>query len=92
MYAIKSSTVTSTGAISSGPSRLLSVYAVCGASAGQIILKDGGATGTTLMDLATPAGATLTINLSVPDEGIRFATDLHLSTLSNVTSLTVLYA
>jgi hypothetical protein len=54
-------------------------------------MKDGGASGTTLIDLDTPASSTEGIvNPSFTDEGVRFTSDVHV-TLTNVTSITVIF-
>ena len=101
MFGTKTKTLTSSGAVTtkvsagtqtlSAPARVTSIQAVCGASAGSIVLKDNGTGGTTLVDLATPGSATATISMDFADMGLRFPTDCF-ATLTNVTSVTVLYA
>jgi hypothetical protein len=107
MYGTKSKTLTSSGAVTTkvtqtatgnspqriyaAPARVTSIQAVCGASAGSIVLKDNGTGGTTLVDLATPGSATATVSVDFSETGLRFPTDCF-ATLSNVTSVTVLYA
>jgi hypothetical protein len=107
MYGIKSKTLTSSGAVTTkvtqtatstsperiyaAPARVTSIQAVCSGSAGSIILKDNGTGGTALTEIATPGSATATINVNFNDTGLRFPTDCF-ATLSNVTSVTVLYA
>ena len=107
MYGTKSKTLTSTGAVTTkvtqaasgsspekiyaAPARVTSIQAVCAASAGSIVLKDNGTGGTTLVDVATPGSATATISVDFADMGLRFPTDCF-ATLTNVTSVTVLYA
>ena len=90
MFGLKSKTLTGTGSVVSGPTRLVKLYLVGGASAGSVVLKNGGASGTTLFEMATPAGATLTQNIDFNDEGMRFETDCH-ATLTNITSITFLH-
>jgi hypothetical protein len=91
MFAVKTVKRTSTGTVFSGPARVLSIHAIAGGSAGSIVMKDGGASGTTLIDLDTPASSTEGIvNPSFTDEGVRFTSDVHV-TLTNVTSITVIF-
>jgi len=92
MTDIKSKTVTSTGALGLGGarSRIRGVYFVCSGTAGSISLKDGGASGNELLNMATPAGATITDNVIFPGDGILFQADPYL-TLTNVTSVTFFY-
>lgn len=61
------------------------------ATAGSVVLKDGGAGGATILTLNTPASAAAIADVHVPGGGISFGTDLH-ATLSNVSAVTVLYA
>ena len=107
MYGTKSKTLTSSGAVTTkvtqtatstsperiyaAPARVASIQAVCGASAGSIILKDNGTSGTALVEFATPGLATATVSFDFAEMGLRFPTDCF-ATLSNVTSVTVLYA
>lgn len=88
-------TITSTGFVTGSssnaqPARVKSIYYVASGSAGSIVLKDGGSGGTTLLTIATPASATATEAIHIPDSGIRFRTDVH-ATLTNVTSVTVFH-
>lgn len=58
------------------------------ASAGSVILKNGGASGTTVMTIVTVANGE-TFNVLVPGEGVLFSTNVY-ATLSNA-SVTVFY-
>ncbi len=89
MLNYRSAKVTGNGDVSAGPARLVAVHAVCSASAGSIVLKDGDG-GTTLLDLDTPASATTVIDTYIGDMGIRFETNMH-ATLTNVTSVTCIF-
>lgn len=53
------------------------------ASGGTVVLKDGGASGTTMFSFTAPAAAG-SINVIIPGEGILFRTDVH-ATLSSAT-------
>tara|TARA_R100000426_G_scaffold45489_1_gene34344 strand:- start:127 stop:435 length:309 start_codon:yes stop_codon:yes gene_type:complete len=86
---IGAKTLTSTGTIQSGRTRLLSIYYVGHASAGTLTFKDGGNTGTQKLVITTPAGSAADqYQINMPLDGMLFKTDMHL-TISNVTSVTV---
>jgi len=86
----KATTLTASGAVFGGPARIMGIHFVSSASAGSITIKDGGASGTSLAEFATPAAvATGYIDLSM--NPIRCETSAY-GTLSNVTSATVIYA
>ena len=51
----KSATLTESGDIFGGPARLATMYFVAGATAGSIVIRDGGATGPVLLEVATPS-------------------------------------
>ena len=107
MYGTKSKILTSSGAVTTkvtqtatgnsperiyaAPARVTSIQAVCSGTAGSIILKDNGTSGTALVSVATPALATATVSVNFNDTGLRFPTDCF-ATLADVTSVTVLYA
>ena len=90
MINYRSAKVTATGNVGTGPARLIAVHAICGGSAGSIVLKDGSG-GSTLLDLDTPGSATAVIETYIGDSGIRFSDRIH-ATLTNVTSLTCIFA
>lgn len=78
---------TTTGAAGVGPARVRAVYYVSTAVAGKVEIRDGGAGGTLLVDLTTPAllGAT---HILLPANGVRFFSDPYI-TLTNVTAVTI---
>ena len=84
-------TLTATGAVFGGPARLMGIYYVASGTAGSVVIKDGGASGTTVLTIATPASATATSYVDLSAAPIRCETSAH-ATISNVTSTTVLYA
>ena len=59
-----------------------------GASAGSVVLKNGGSSGTTVMTINTLAGGE-TFNVYIPAEGVLFSTDVY-ATLTNA-KVTVFY-
>lgn len=86
----KATTLTSSGAVFGGPARIMGIHFVSSATAGSITIKDGGSSGTSLAEFATPAAVNVGyIDLSASP--IRCETSAY-GTLSNVTSATVVYA
>jgi len=81
---------TSTGALGVGATRVRGVYYTGTGTAGSLTFRDGGAGGPVLLVLATPASAAESGYLRIPDNGIRFRFDPHV-TLSNASSVTVFY-
>ena len=88
---LKSTRLTATGAIFAGPGRLKALSWVSGASAGTIQVRDGGASGTVICTIDTPAGATLSGSIGLPENGMRCETDIYI-TLTNVGFCTAWYA
>lgn len=86
-----STQLSASGAIFGGPARVVGIYYVAAAGAGSITIRDGGASGTVKAVFATPASATATGFIGLSDTPLRCQTDAY-CTISNVTSVTVLYA
>ena len=80
--------VTATGTVASGRRRLVAIHYHSAGSTGKIVLRDGGASGTSLITL--DFHATSTGDLHIPDEGVLFETDIH-ATYTNITSATFFY-
>lgn len=85
---VKSSYLAATGTAVTSRVRVKSVIIASTAVAGSVVLRDGGASGTTLLQVDTPAAA-LMMNVLLPGEGILFGTNVH-GTLTNCTA-TVVY-
>lgn len=88
--------LTSTGAFKDqggnnlGRVRIKGIYAVCGASAGSVVITDG-AGGNTLLTLNTPTAANAgSIYFLVPDQGI-LADNAVYGTVTNTTSTVIFY-
>lgn len=82
----------STGTAVPSRTRLKALVVINSATAGSVILRDGGATGPVKFQMDVPAAPTATgaVNsIYIPDEGILFQSDIH-GTLSNCT-LTAIY-
>jgi hypothetical protein len=72
-----------------GRTRLRGLLVEPGASAGSVVLKDGGASGTTVMTINTLASGQA-FNVIIPAEGVIFQTDVY-AALTNA-KVTVFYA
>lgn len=81
--------VTSTGTVLSAGCTVLAVQFRAGATAGSVVLKDGGASGTAKLTIYTPASATFAGFVTLAD-GIVFGTDVH-ATLTQADGVTVIY-
>lgn len=82
--------MTSTGTVVDAPAAVLAVQVRATASAGSVVFRDGGASGTVRLTVYTPASAAALVVLPIPGGGIQFGTDLH-ATLANVDAVTVVY-
>ena len=87
---VRALTATATGAMGVGRTRLRGLYYVASATAGSIVIKDGGAFGAVLLEIATPASATAANNVVVPAEGVLSTADPYI-VVTNATSATVFY-
>ena len=87
---VLSVTLTASGSAVGARTRVKAIYYVAGALAGSILVKNNGASGTTQIDIATPAAATATGYMLLPGEGVLFATNVYL-TITNATSVIVFY-
>ena len=85
---VKASYLTTSGTVVSGPARICTIHYHGAGSTGSIVLKDGGSGGTTLLTMDVHSNATGELN--IPDEGMRFSTDVH-ATLTNISSATFFY-
>lgn len=70
--------------------RIKGIYAVCGSSAGSVVITDGNG-GNTLLTLNTPTVANAgSVYMLVPDQGILAETGLY-GTVTNTASVTIFY-
>ena len=73
----------STGTIYSGATNLAGYQALSGGTAGEIIFRDGGASGTVLLRFNIPANTNNPFSNIIPGNGIRFTTDIHVTLPTN---------
>lgn len=84
----KSASIDSTATLVATPCKLLGVHIKASGTAGSVVLKDGGGSGTTRLTLKTAA---LAINHYVPiPGGMNFGADIH-ATMTSVDSITGIY-
>ena len=88
-YDVKAAHTEATGTMVSGRNRLKGYQCISGGTAGDIIFRDGGASGTILLRLNIGTG-TQPIGLPIPGEGILFTTDIHV-TLPATAKATIFY-
>jgi hypothetical protein len=68
-------------------------FSICAtaSAAGTLLLKDGGASGTTLIEIDIPSNSNPnSFYVAIPQEGVLFSTDVY-ATLTNIASVTVFY-
>jgi hypothetical protein len=82
--------VEATGTIVSGRVRVKGYQCLSGGTAGDIIFRDGGATGTIRLQFNIPGNTNNPFSNLVPGEGILFRTDVHV-TLPTAAKVTVFY-
>jgi len=73
-----------------GRCRVKALYIVPGATAGSVVFKDGGASGTTKMTINTVASATQPTPMLLPGEGVLFDTSIYVD-VTNIGSVMVFY-
>ena len=87
---VLASHVEATGTMVSGRVRVKGYQCLSGGTAGDIIFRDGGATGTIRLQFNIPANTNNPFSNLVPGEGILFRTDVHV-TLPAAAKVTVFY-
>ena len=87
---VKSTHVEATGTMVSGRVRVKGYQCLSGGTAGDIILRDGGASGTIRLQFNIPANTNNPFANLIPGEGILFTTDVHV-TLPTAAKITVFY-
>ena len=78
------------GAATTARARVRGMVVEPGGSTGSVIIKDGGASGTTRMTLNTVASATQPTYLLLPGEGVLFDTSVYVD-VTSIGSVMVFY-
>lgn len=77
-----------TGVIYSGATNLAGYQALAGGTAGEIVFRDGGASGTVRLRINIPANSNNPFANIIPGTGIRFTSNIHV-TLPTSASVTI---
>ena len=86
---VKAAHVEATGTMVSGRTRVKGYQCISGGTAGDIIFRDGGASGTIRLQFNIGTG-TQPIGLPISGEGILFYTDVHVTVPASA-KITVFY-
>ena len=89
-YDVKAAHVEATGTMVSYRTRVKGYQFLGGGTAGDIILRDGGASGVIRLQFNISATPLNPLSFSIPGEGIVFYTDVHV-TLPAAAKITVFY-
>jgi hypothetical protein len=68
-------------------------FSICAtaSAAGTLLLKNGGSSGTTLIEIDIPSNSNPnSFYVAIPQQGVLFTTDVY-ATLTNIASVTVFY-
>ena len=88
-YDVKSAHTDATGTLVSGRNRLKGYQCVSGGVAGDVIIRDGGASGTIRLQFNISTNL-VAFGMPIPGEGILYYTDIHV-TLPTDAKITVFY-
>ena len=89
---VSSKHVNASGSIYAARTRVKG-FSICATAsvAGTLLLKDGGASGTTLIEIDIPANSNPnSFYVAIPQEGVLFETNVY-ATLTNIASVTIFY-
>jgi len=75
---VKASRVAATGTVVSGRQRLKGYHISPGGTAGSVTFKDGGAGGTTRVDIDITTNTSVIFGF-IPGDGVLFSTDIHVT-------------
>jgi len=70
--------IEATGTVATGRRQLRGYHTISGGTAGDVIFRDGGASGTVRLQFNIGTG-TQPIVMPIPDDGILFTTDIHVT-------------
>ena len=82
--------LTASGTVSANRARLKGISYRGDGTAGNIQFKDGGSSGTVLLELDVGTSDTFTIYLLIPGEGVLFSNSIY-AALSHVSAITAFY-
>ena len=88
---VMAKSLTTSDTVYGGRARVRGMVIVPGTAAGSIVLKDGGASGTTILTIPTIANGE-PFNVVIPAEGVLFETSVYAALTGTATGVTVFYA
>jgi len=80
-----------TGTVATGRRQLRGYHTISGGTAGDVIFRDGGASGTVRLQFTIGTGTQPTV-MNIPDDGILFTTDIHVTLPTSAKTTTFLQA
>ena len=80
-----------TATLYSGRTRLRGLLFLGDGTAGDVIFRDGGASGAIKLQYNIPANSNNDVSLTIPGEGILFETSIYVSQPGSTTSVTIFY-
>jgi len=80
-----------TGTVATGRRQLRGYHTISGGTAGDVIFRDGGASGTVRLQFNIGTGTQPTV-MNIPDDGILFTTDIHVTLPTSAKTTTFLQA
>ena len=86
---LRSTTLTASGSVSGARGRVRAMTYLATATPGSIVIKDGGASGTAILEIATP-GIADAYDVIIPNSGFLCSTNVYV-VLTDVASVTVMY-
>jgi hypothetical protein len=89
-YDVKSVHTETTATVITYRTRIKGYQCLSGGTAGDIIIRDGGATGEVRLQFNIPANTNNPFSTLIPGEGILFYTDVHV-TLPTAAKITLFY-
>ena len=87
---VKSAHIEATGTMVSGRTRIKGYQCLSGGTAGDVIFRDGGASGTIRLQFNVPGNTNNPFSNLIPGEGILFYTDVHVTVPASA-KITVFY-
>lgn len=78
---VKNAHLNASGSLIAFPTRVKGLVITSTGTAGSMLLKDGGSSGTTLIEIDVPGTAAFH-NVTIPGEGVKFSTSVY-ATLTN---------
>jgi hypothetical protein len=89
---VRSTHLNATGSVYAARTRVKG-FSICAtaSTSGTLILKDGGASGATLIEIDIPSNSNPnSFYVAIPQEGVLFTTSVY-ATLTNIASVTIFY-